>query len=307
MTHSEEMHAFVQVVELGSFSRAAEALGITPSALSKLVNRLEHRLGVKLLHRTTRKLALTSEGDLYVPRAKAILADIAELETDVAKSHATPFGLLRVNTSNGFGLHQLAPALPDFADDYPDIQVELSITDRIVDLTVDKADIAIRVGAVVDETLVARKLAELRRIVCAAPAYLERHGMPRQPADIARHRCVGMAFQTPSHWAFHEPGGGMTEVRIAPAILTDNGDAALRLAIEGAGIVRLADIIVGGPIARGQLVPLFPETHAAEPLPILALFHPGRQRLPKLRVFLEFLERRFAHAPWRIEASAPVP
>lgn len=304
MTHSEEMHAFVQVVELGSFSRAADALGITPSALSKLVNRLEQRLGVRLLHRTTRKLALTSEGELYFPRAKAILADIAELETDVAKSHATPFGLLRVNTSNGFGLHQLAPALPDFISDYPDIQVELSITDRVIDLTADKADIAIRIGAVTDETLVARRLAELRRIVCAAPSYLARYGMPREPADIARHRCIGMAFQMPGHWAFRE-GDRITEVQVTPRILTDNGDAALRLAIEGAGIVRLADVIVGGPIRSGQLVPLFPQSHVAEPLPILALFHPGRQRLPKLRVFLEFLERRFGHAPWHVEPGAP--
>src|SRR5262245_20611152 len=292
------MRAFVSVVDHQSFSGAATALGLTPSAVSKLVTKLEERLGVRLLSRTTRRLALTSEGDTYVARARRILADIEEAEAEIASSRGSPRGHLHVNTSNGFGVHQLAPALSDFLLRYPDIEVELSITDRIIDLVAGQADMTIRAGRIVDTSLTARKIAEYKRTICAAPSYLARCGVPRSPADLAKHACIAMAFQTPAHWTF-QARDGVRDVKIAPRVMTDNAEVALRLAVEGAGIVRLGDVIVAEPIRRGLLVPLLADIHHCAPVPLSALYVAGRHRLPKVRVFLDFLVDRFSHAPWR--------
>jgi DNA-binding transcriptional LysR family regulator len=166
------MRAFVSVVDHQSFSGAADALRFTPSAVSKLVTKLEARLGVRLLNRTTRRLALTSEGEVYFARARRIVADIQDAEAEVAKSRGSPRGHLHVNTNSGFGVHQLAPALPDFLLRYPDIEIELSITDRIVDLIAGQADMTIRAGRIADTSLTARKIADFKRTICAAPSYL---------------------------------------------------------------------------------------------------------------------------------------
>jgi DNA-binding transcriptional LysR family regulator len=304
MEATSDMRAFVGVAEHQSFSAAANVLGLTPSAVSKLITRLEERLGVRLLHRTTRRLALTSEGDLYFARARQILADIEEAEAEVTKSRGSPRGHLHVNTSNGFGVHQLAPALPDFLMRYPDIEVELSITDRIVDLVADHADMTIRAGRIVDMSLTARKIADYERTICAAPSYLARCGVPRTPADLAKHVCIVMAFQTPSRWTFRARDG-TDEVEIAPRVTTDNAEAALRLALEGGGIVRLGDPVVAEPVRRGLLVPLLTDVHHPEPLPLSALYLAGRHRLPKVRVFLDFLIERFGSAPWRVKTNQP--
>lgn len=273
-----------------------------PSAVSKLVTRLEQRLRVRLLHRTTRRLALTSEGDVYFARARQILADIEEAEAQVAKLRGAPRGHLRVNTSIGFGVHQLAPALPDFLTRYPEIEVELSLTDRIVDLVSEQADMTIRAGRIVDTTLTARKLADFTRTICASPSYLARCGVPSSPADLTKHSCILMAFQTPNRWAFRARGK-MEDIEITPRVMTDNSEAALRLALEGAGIVRLSDIMVAEPIRRGLLVPLLADAHYAEPVALSALYLAGRHRLPKVRVFLDFLIERFSSAPWNIAAA----
>jgi DNA-binding transcriptional LysR family regulator len=298
MDATSEMQAFVRVVEHQSFSAAATALGLTPSALSKLVSRLEERLGVRLLHRTTRRLALTSEGDVYFARSRQILADIEEVEAEIVKSRGAPRGHLHVNTSNGFGVHQLAGALPDFLQRYPDIKVELSITDRVVDLVTEHADVTIRAGPIADMVLTARKIAEFERTICAAPAYLDRQGMPRTPADLANHTCIVMLSQDARGWPFRTRDG-IGNIEIAPRVATDNSETALRLALNGGGIIRLGDIIVADPIRRGLLVPLLTDVHHAEPLPLAALYLAGRHRLPKLRVFLDFLIEKFASAPWR--------
>jgi DNA-binding transcriptional LysR family regulator len=299
------MRAFVNVVDHQSFSGAADALGLTPSAVSKLVTKLEERLGVRLLNRTTRRLALTSEGDVYFARARRILADIEDAEAEVAKSRGSPRGHLHVNTNSGFGVHQLAPALPEFLLRYPDIELELSITDRIVDLVAGQADMTIRAGRIEDTSLTARKIADFKRTICAAPSYLARCGVPRTPADLAKHSCIAMAFQTPSHWMFRARDG-LHEVKIAPRLTTDNAEAALRLATEGAGIVRLGDVMVAEPIRRGLLVPLLSDVHHSPPLPLAALYVAGRHRLPKVRVFLDFLVERFGSSPWRAKSNEPV-
>jgi DNA-binding transcriptional LysR family regulator len=220
-----DLVAFVRAVERGGFSAAARDLDLTPSAVSKLVTRLEDRLGVRLLNRTTRSLALTAEGDAFFHRAQRILADIAEAEEEVGRSRAQPRGLLRVNVGTAFGMHQLAPALPDFFARHPEIQVELTITDRVVDLVEEGADIGIRMGTLPDSSLVARRIAEVERVICAAPSYLRRHGTPRKPADLRAHNCLNMA-NTPAlrRWPF-ESAGGVEPVEVGGNLTPTSSEA----------------------------------------------------------------------------------
>jgi len=301
MDSAADMRTFVRVAEHQSFSAAATALGLTPSAVSKLVSRLEDRLGVRLLQRTTRRVTLTSEGSIYFARARQIVGDIDDMEAEVARSRASPRGRLHVNVSSAFGLHQLAPALPEFLMRYPDIHVELSITDRIVDLVAEQVDVAIRTGRLVDGSLTARKIAEFERTICAAPSYLARSGVPGAATDLAGHDCITMGDPASNRWAFRSRDG-IDYIEIVPRITTDSGEAALRLAVDGAGIVRLGDILVAEPIRRGMLVPLLTDAHYSEPLPLSALYMAGRHRLPKVRVFIDFLQERFGRAPWSKKA-----
>lgn len=306
MLATEDIQAFVRVVERQSFSAAAATLGLTPSAVSKLVTRLENRLGVRLLHRTTRRLALTSEGNDYFSRARQILTDMEEMEAAVTRSRASPRGRLHVNTSNAFGIHQLAPALPDFLARYPDIKVELSISDRITDLVAEGADVTIRAGRILDTSFTALKISEFERTICAAPAYLAQHGIPKAPAELADHVCIVAPSPTSTHWPFMARDG-VNQLEIVPRVTTDSGEAALRLALSGAGIVRLGDMLVGEPIRRGLLVPLLTESNYIESLPLSALYLAGRHRLPKVRVFLDFMLERFSSAPWRVNQSKSAP
>jgi DNA-binding transcriptional LysR family regulator len=297
-----DMRAFVCVVEHQSFSAAADALGLTPSAISKLVSRLEDRLGVRLLHRTTRRLALTGEGELYFGRARQILADIDEAEAEVAKARSAPRGQLRVNSLTVFATHQLAPALPEFLKRYPDLKIDLAVTDRVVDPVEEPADVMIRSGRLDDMALSARKIADIERSICAAPSYLAQHGVPRTPADLAKHRCIVIAFPEAHRWPFRGRDG-VEHAEIAPSVTTDNGEVLLQLALDGVGIVRLSDLLVGESIREGRLVPVLTDVHHVEPIPLSALYLAGRHRLPKVRVFLDFLIERFAGAPWRVNAA----
>jgi DNA-binding transcriptional LysR family regulator len=302
-TNSEpgNIRAFVRVVERQSFSAAAQELALTPSAISKLVARLEDRLGVRLLHRTTRRLSLTSEGELYFARARQIVADIEEAEAEVARTRAAPRGRLHVNTSNAFAAHHLAPALPAFLAHHPDITVELSVTDRVIDLVEDYADVTIRIGRLPDTTLSARKIADTSRVICASPSYLAQHGTPQAPAELAKHVCISLAVGEATRWPFRTPRG-IEQFNIPARVTSDNAEVVLRLALDGAGIVRLGDLLAGEPIRRGLLVPLLREAHYAEPIALSAVYLAGRHRTPKVRVFLDFLIERFSNAPWRLDA-----
>ncbi len=301
MDATSDMRAFVRVVEHQSFAAAAASLGLSPSAVSKLVTRLEDRLGIQLLHRTTRRLSLSSEGEVYFARARQILADIEEAEIEVTRSRGAPRGRLRINTSNGFGIHQLAPALPDFMARYPEVEVDLAITDRIVDIGVDPADVIIRAGPVADVAASSFKIADFERVVCASPAYLARYGAPRTPSELADHTCVVITSQVARGWPFRT-ADGIKHIELKRRLTVDNSEAALRLALNGGGIIRLGDIIVAELIANGSLVPLLADLHYAEPLRLSALYLEGRHRLPKVRVFLDFLTERFASTPWRVGA-----
>lgn len=299
MSTPSDMTAFVRAVELGGFSSAARDLGLTPSAISKLVTRLEDRLGVRLLNRTTRRLALTPEGEAYYHRSQRILADIAEAEDEVARFRAQPRGALRINVGTAFGMHQLAPALPGFLARHPEVQVELTMTDRVVDLIEEGADLGIRMGTLPDSSLVARRISEVERVVCAAPSYLKRHGTPKKPQELLRHNCLSMA-QSPQlrRWPF-ESRDGVKHVEVSGNVTSSSADALLHLALQGLGIIRLTDVIVGDAIGEGRLVPLLAEVHHVEPVPLHAVYPQGRHRSPRVAAMIDFLVEKFGNAPWR--------
>ena len=305
MDATSDLRVFVRVLDRGNFTLAANDLGITPSAVSKLVSRLEDRLGVRLLERSTRRLALTPEGETFLSRARRIVADIEEAEAEVARVRGAPRGKLRINSGTAFGLHQLAPALAEFLARYPEIDVELSITDRLVDLIEEQSDIAVRSGHIPDGPFIQRKVADLQRVICAAPAYLARRGTPKVAADLKGHDCIVVAGPGLNRWPF-KSRGGIDVVDVRPRVTTDDAEAALRLAIEGAGIIRLSDVIVGSPLRDGELVALLTDIHHVEPFPLSAIYPAGRHRLPRVAVFLDYIQERFGHAPWRLPA-VPAP
>ena len=305
MDATSDLRVFVRVMDRGSFSAAAKDLGLTPSAVSKLISRLEDRLGVRLLERSTRRLALTPEGETFLARARRIVAEIEEAEAEVAQARGAPRGILRVNSGTAFGLHQLAPALADFLARYPEIDLDLSITDRLVDLIEEQADIAVRSGHIPEGPFIQRKIAELQRVICAAPSYLKRRGTPQVAADLKQHDCIAVAGPGLNRWPF-KTRTGIDVVEVRPRVSTDDAEAALRLAVEGAGIVRLSDVIVGGPLRAGELTALLTDIHHVEPFPLAAIYPVGRQRLPRVKVFIDFMVERFGHAPWRLP-GLPLP
>ena len=297
MSDISDMRIFVRVVERQGFAAASTGLGITPSAVSKLVTRLEDRLGVRLLHRTTRRLSLTPEGETYHLRARDILAAIDEAEAEVSRAGRRPRGRLRVTCFSAFALHHLMPALPDFLAGFPEVDLEFMVTDRVVDLLAENADVGIRSGAVDDPSLVTRKIAEIRRGLFAAPEYLARCGVPRTPEDLRDHHCIVLPFS--ERWPFEE-SGQVRAIDVKSRVRVDSGEVALRLAISGGGIVRIGDLLAADPVRQGRLEPVLIETFAADRLPLYAVYPHGRHRMPKVRAFLDFLVKHFGHAPWRL-------
>ena len=292
---STEMNAFVRVAERGSFAAAAIDLGLTPSALSKLVTRIEDRLGVRLLTRTTRKLALTAEGELFVARSRDILASIEAAEAEVSAASARPRGRLRISVGTAVAKQILGPALPVFLARYPDISVELHVSDRQIDLVAEQVDVALRSGGLGDSTLVARKVAEARRVICASPRYLERRGAPRVPADLLQHNCLTLPGPAWAQWPFHTHEG-INRLAVSGSLTSDNADLLLDMAVAGLGIARLADFMVARAMQQGALVPLLADSHVPESFPIHALTVPGRHRAPRIRAFVDFIAEQFGRA-----------
>ena len=295
MSRPDEMAAFVRILDKGGFAPAARDLGLTPSALSKLVARLEARLGVRLLTRTTRRLSPTPEGEGYAARARDILALIEAAEADAAAGRARPRGHLRVNTGTAFAKHRLVPALPDFFARFPEVTLDLRVTDRRVDPVAEQADVLLRVGPLDDSSLVARKLAEGRRVICAAPAYLARRGAPRRPEDLLEHDCLvlhGLARLTA--WPFRAGPGtaGIRTLAVRGRATTDSAEALRDIALAGLGVVRVTEFLVAGDLAAGRLVPLLGAEHVSEEVPVWAVMAPGRQRMPRVQAFVDFVAER---------------
>lgn len=290
MASSEDMKAFVRIVDLGSFARAADDLRLTPSALSRLVSRLEDRLGVRLLTRTTRRLALTSEGALFLERAREILELIDLAEVDVSSARAKPKGLLRVNSSTGFARQTLLQAVPEFLRRYPEVSVDLTLTDRLIDPVAEQVDVVIRGSPTSGSEMVSRQLAEGRRLICAAPSYLARAGTPRSAAELAGHNCIPLSGQSVATiWPLASDDG---VVRFQPSgnFTCDNVGMLFDLAVEGHGIVRLADFVVGQAVREGRLVEILADINRSDPISLWALMPKGRFRLPRVQAFLDFME-----------------
>lgn len=283
-----EMEAFAMVAREGSLSGAARALGLTPSAVSRIVARIEARLGVRLLLRTTRRLRLTAEGEAYARAATRILSDLDEVESGIA-DQASPRGRVRVSTSMAHGRMVIVPLLGAFVERYPGISVEIDINDQIVDVLGGRADVAIRFGPLADSPLSARKLGETGRSVVASPAYLARAGVPRVPADLARHNCLDFSFRRiEPGWPFRE-GGRDHLMRVSGNMTANNGETLVQLALRGVGITRVGHFHVDDEIAAGRLVPLLEEYNPQDRESIHAVFVGGATMPARIRVLVDFL------------------
>jgi DNA-binding transcriptional LysR family regulator len=288
------MQFFTLLARQGSLSAAARELDITPPAVTKRLAQMEQRLGVRLLNRTTRRLSLTSEGALYLEQAQRILADIRAMEESVASHRSAPKGLLRVNATLGFGRTTIAPLVSAFARAYPDIELQLQLTDRPIDLVEEAFDLGIRFGALPDTRLAARRILSNKRFLCASPAYLKRAGMPETPDDLARHNCI-IHRQNDEAWGIWRLGRGRraVSVKVRGALSSNDGDVALGWALDGHGILLRSEWDLAKYLASGRLQVVLPDY--TPPPADLFVFYASRKQLPaKVRVFIDFLAERFS-------------
>lgn len=287
-TNSEELTVFVQVVESGSFSRAAEQLEMANSAVSRIVKRLEEKLGVNLLNRTTRQLNLTEEGAQYFRRAQRILQEMAAAETEMLAVHEVPQGVLRVDSAMPMVLHLLAPLAAKFNERYPHIRLSLVSSEGYINLIERKVDIALRAGELDDSGLRARHLFDSHFRVVASPEYLAKHGTPQSAEDLANHQCLG--FTEPGSlntWAVLDAQGN--PYKISPHFTASSGEILRSLCLSSCGIACLSDFLVDNDITEGKLIPLFAEQTSNKTHPFNAVYYSDKAVNLRLRVFLDFL------------------
>ncbi|MCP5366513.1 MAG: LysR family transcriptional regulator [Hyphomicrobiales bacterium] len=291
------MAVFARVVEAGSFSRAAQDLGMSKSAVSKQVARLEDRLRARLLNRTTRRIGLTEVGTAFYERCARILTEVQEAEEAVSNLQAEPRGTLRVNAPMSFGIDHLAPCLPDFMARHPDLVVDITLNDRVVDLIDEGFDVGVRITRLPDSSLVARRLAPFRSVVCAAPDYWRRHPRPAHPADLAHHNCLIYTYmQSQNAFEFDGPDGPL-RVRVDGTLRANNGDVLRNAAVGGLGVYIAPTFIVGEELVAGRLEAVLHDyTRSARS--IYAVYPHNRHLSAKVRVFVDFLARRFGDDPY---------
>jgi DNA-binding transcriptional LysR family regulator len=296
MDRLTEMEAFVRVVDLGGFTDAARKMGLSKSAVSKHVSALEARLGARLLNRTTRRVNPTEIGMAYYDRAARVISEAGEADAMAASMQGTPRGELRISAPLSFGIRHLAPAVTAFLNAYPEVAARVSLDDRFVELVAEGYDMAVRVGALPDSSLMAKKLAETNLRLVASPAYLARKGTPRAVDELASHDLLHYSnLSTGMGWRLRSPSGEERLVRAVGRLTVNNGDALMRAACEGLGIVLSPAFICAEAVASGALVEVLPECRPA-PLGIWAVYPAGRFPQPKLRVFVDFLTERFKGA-----------
>src|SRR5260370_33051675 len=273
---STEMAIFQRVAERGSFAGAAEDVGLSQSAVEKLITRLEQRIGVRLINRTTRHLALTAEGEIYLDRVREILGAIETAESEVASGRASQRGQLRVHAFPVVAAHDLAPALPEFLARYPHITFDFVVPNGMVDRVGENVDVSLRRGPLEASGLVARKIVDLRRVVCASPSSLARHGWPAEPADLAHHACLILSRNPGSaSWPFRV-NGKLTRIDVRGPVSADSAGMLLQLAIGGAGILRPSEHLGARSIHEGLLPPLLQDAQQPRIYPLYALMPPGR-------------------------------
>ena len=297
MDQHGEMAVFVRVVEHESFSSAARALKLTPSAVSKLIGRLEDRLGARLLNRTTRRLSMTEEGHAFYQRCVPILSAIDEAEMAVTELHAEPRGLLKVNASTAFGQFHIQPLIPKFLERHPDLRIQLTLSDSLVNLVEEEVDVAIRIADMPDSTLIAKKLSAVHRTVAAAPSYIEKFGIPKSPEDLKNHNCLTLSFETSlNQWEF-KGSDGPQRIRVRGSFETNNAAALYEAGLAGLGLFRAANFVVGSDFKEGRLIPVLEDYEMINQVNIYAVYPHSKHLSPKVRAFVDLM----------IDAFTPIP
>lgn len=294
-----EMQTFNAVVEAGSFVKAADALAMSKAAVSRHVVDMETRLGVRLLHRTTRRLSLTGEGRVFYARSKELLAELEQAEAEVTARSEAASGLLRINAPVTFGILHLAPLWGKFKALNPRVTLEITLADRVVDLVEEGYDVAIRIATLENSSLVSKRLATTRMVLCASPQYLERHGTPRHPGELTGHAVIAYSYwSTKDEWRFEGPKGPVS-VRTHACIQTNNGDTCRAAALAHQGVTLQPTFLVGRDLSEGTLVELMPEFRSIE-LGVYALYPTRKHVSAKVRALIEFLAAHFAgrEASW---------
>lgn len=308
MTELAALEAFVRVAELGGFTAAAEALGVSKSHVSRQVSGLEDRLGARLLNRSTRHVTLTDVGREFHRRCRAILDDLVEAQLAVTNLQSSPRGLLRLSAPMSFGLRYLADAVADFMVLHPHLEVDAEFNDRRVDLLEDGFDLAVRIGELPDSTLIARKLASISHYVCASTAYLAEHGEPAEPAQLREHNCLRYTYLAAGQqmWPLRR-GDDQVSAPAKGRLVANNGEGLLAAARRGLGIVYMPDFLVCDDLRTGRLQRVLPEWSTLSAL--WAVYPHARHLSTKVRLFIDFISERFATPPWKLpgdQASASV-
>jgi DNA-binding transcriptional LysR family regulator len=297
MDRFQEMKVFAAVVEAGSFTRATEVLGMSKAAVSRYVGELEERLGLRLLHRTTRKLSPTTEGDIFYARCRELLDNLDEAEAEITSRSGEATGLLKVNVPVTFGLMHLAPLWPAFLARHPKLAIDITLSDRVADLVEEGFDAAVRIGQLSASTLISRKLASTRMVLCASPEYLQRRGAPSRPDELLQHDVISYSlFSSGENWTFTGPDGEVS-VKVAPRVRTNSGDTCRAAALQHQGIILQPTFIVGADLAQGLLREIMPGYRSAE-LGIHAVYPSRKFVSPKVRLLIDFLVEAFAEPVW---------
>lgn len=294
-----DIAVFVQVVESGSFTKAAERLALSKAVISKYVNRLEERLGARLLNRTTRRLSLTEVGQTFYQGSLRGLNELYEAEAEVSRLQDAPRGTLRLSAPMSFGILHIAPALPDFMKRYPGLKVDMELNDRYLDMINEGFDVAIR-GALElpDSSLVSRRLCTRKHVVVAAPCYIEQHGCPRKPEELAGHNVLSFSYQQSAlNWSFVGPDQKTVSVKVSSRVQMNNSLALKEMLMAGMGIMRTPTFVVGQDIQEGRLFQLLPDYEAIEGA--IYVVYPQRRHLsPKVRAFIDFMVERISETPY---------
>ena len=297
MENLADIAVFVRVVERGSFTAAADDLALSRAVVSKYISRLEERLGARLLHRTTRRLALTEAGATLFESSRGALERIEEAQAAVARFQSAPRGRLRVSAPMSFGILHLGPAIASFSEEYPEVTLDMRLDDRFVNLVEEGVDVAIRIGALTDSTLVARKLGITRAVACASPAYLAQHGEPRAPEELAGHDCLIYSYLADANvWRFTARGGREVPVAVAGRLRVNNGIVLAEAALAGRGVLVTPSFYVAPMLRDGRLRRILPD-HRLPELGIYAVYPQRAHVPPKVRVFIDHLAARFGRKP----------
>jgi DNA-binding transcriptional LysR family regulator len=297
MDRLRALEVFVEVVKREGFARAADALDTSPANVTRYISDLEAHLQTRLLNRSSRKMSLTSSGEALFERAKSILDDVAEAEAIVSSATLQPHGVLRINAPLSFGVLHLAPLWAKFMRLYPDVQLDVALIDRVVDIVEEGYDMAIRISRSGSSAHVARKLAASHNILCASPDYIQRHGMPLHPAELARHACVGYSYAaTADEWQMLDAGGQAHAVKVQCVMHTNNGDTARAAALGGMGVIWQPTFLVGADLRAGRLQRVLPDYHMPD-IDVLAVYPSRRHLSAKVRVMIDFLVEEFAGTP----------